>query len=94
MEYLYSKITDLMTDLTAVKEAKLLSDNKVRHILSNLSKWESAIEKIEESKDKIDNDSVKATVDDAEIEKIKSAFNKLIKVFEAVKTDLINADKD
>ena len=37
MEYLNSKITDLMTDLTAVKKAKLLSDNKVRHTLSNLS---------------------------------------------------------
>ena len=37
MEYLNSKITDLTTDLTAVKKAKLLSDNKVRHTLSNLS---------------------------------------------------------
>ena len=62
-----------MTTLAAVKEAKLLDDNKVRHTLSNLSKWESAIEKIEESKDKINRDSVKATVDDAEIENLKSA---------------------
>ena len=41
-----------MTTLAAVKKAKLLDDNKVRHTLSNLSKWESAIEKIKESKDK------------------------------------------
>ena len=46
LEKLNSKITDLMTTLAAVKEAKLLSDNEVRHTLSNLSKWESAVEKI------------------------------------------------
>ena len=43
LEKLNSKITDLMTTLAAVKEAKLLSDNEVRHTLSNLSKWESAV---------------------------------------------------
>ena len=75
METLNSKIKDLTTTLAAVKKAKLLDDNKVRHTLSNLSKWESAIEKIKESKDKIDKDSVKATVDDAEIEKIECAFD-------------------
>ena len=37
IEILNSMITDLMTDLAAVKKAKLLSDNKVRHTLSNLS---------------------------------------------------------
>ena len=37
MESLYSKITNLTTDLTAVKKAKLLSDNEVRHTLSNMS---------------------------------------------------------
>ena len=94
METLNSKIKDLTTTLAAVKKAKLLDDNEVRHTLSNLSKWESAIEKIEESEDKIDKDSVKATVDDAEIVKIKSAFDKLNGVFKAVKTDLITADKD
>ena len=83
IETLNSRITKLTTTLAAVKKAKLLDDNKVRHTLSNLSKWELAIEKIEESKDKIDRDSVKATVDDAEVEKIKSAFDKLNKVFEA-----------
>ena len=72
VESLNSKITDLTTTLPAVKKAKLLSDNEVRHTLSNLSKWESAMEKIEESKVKIDKYSVKATVDDAEIEKIVS----------------------
>ena len=33
MESLNSKITDLTVDLTAVKKAKLLSDNEVRHRL-------------------------------------------------------------
>ena len=50
--------------------------------------------KIEESKVKNIKDSVKATVDDAEIEKIKSAFDKLCVIFEAVKADVITADKD
>ena len=45
METLNSKITKLTTTLAAVKKAKLLDDNEVRHTLSNLSKWESAIEK-------------------------------------------------
>ena len=94
METLNSKIKDLTTTLAAVKKAKLLSDNEVRHTLSNLSKWESAMEKINDSKVKIDKDSGKATVEDAEIGKIKSAFDKLCGIFEAVKTDLITADKD
>ena len=74
MENLNSKIIDLKTDVTAVKEAKLLSDNKVRHTISNLSRWESSLEEIEESKDKIDEDSVKTIVKDTEIVKIKSFF--------------------
>ena len=52
------------------------------------------MEKIQESKVKIDKDSVKATDDDAEIEKIKSAFNKSCGIFEAVKRYLMTADKD
>ena len=47
-----------------------------------------------QSTEKIDKDSVEATVDDAEIVKIKSAFDKLCRIFEGVKTDLIAADKD
>ena len=83
-----------MTTLAAVKEAKLLSDNEVRHTLSNLSKWESAVERIKESKDKIEEDSLEATIEDAEILKIKSAFGKLCGIFKGVKTDLTTADKD
>ena len=94
LEKLNSKITNLMTTLAAVKEAKLLDDNKVRHTLSNLSKWESEVEKIKESKDNIKDDSLETTVDDAEITKIKSAYDKLCGVFEGVKTDLMTADKD
>ena len=94
LESLNSKITDLTTTLAAVKEAKLLSDNKVRHILSNLSRWESAIEKIKENKEKIDKDSVEATVNNEEIVKLKSVFNKLCGIFDGVKTDLTTADKD
>ena len=36
METLNSMITKLMTDLAAVKKAKLLDDNEVRHTLGNL----------------------------------------------------------
>ena len=43
MEDLNYKITDLTTNLTAVKKAKLVSDNKVRHTLSNLSQWELSL---------------------------------------------------
>ena len=46
MESLNSKITDLMTDLTAAKKAKLLCDNEVRHTLSNLSRWELSLKEI------------------------------------------------
>ena len=46
MEDLNSMITDLTTDFAAVKKAKLLDDNEVRHTLGNLSKWESEVEKI------------------------------------------------
>ena len=46
MEHLNSKITKITVDLTAVKEAKLLSDNKVRHTLSNLSRWKSSLKEI------------------------------------------------
>ena len=46
MEDLNSMITDLTTDLAAVKKAKLLDDNKVRHILGNLSGWESSLKEI------------------------------------------------
>ena len=74
LEKLNSQITDLMPTLAAVKEAKLLSDNEVRHTLSNLSKWESTVEKIKESKDKIEDDSLKATIKDAEIVRIKSVW--------------------
>ena len=94
LKRLNSKITKLMTTLAAVKEAKLLDDNKVRHTLGNLSKWESEVEKIKESKDNIEDDSLETTVDDAEITKIKSAYDKLCGVFKGVKTDLITADKD
>ena len=93
METLNSKIKDLTTTLAAVKKAKLLADEEVRHTLSNLSKWELVMEKIEESKVKIDKDSVKATVDDIEIVKLKSVFDKLCSIFEGVKMDLITADK-
>ena len=37
METLNSIMKDQTTTLAAVKKAKLLSDNKVRHTLSNLS---------------------------------------------------------
>ena len=94
MESLNSKITDLTTTLAAVKEAKLLSDNEVRHTLSNLSRWELTIKEIKQSKVKIDQDSVEATVNEGEIMKLKSVFNKLCGIFEGVKTDLITADKD
>ena len=94
METLNSMITDLMTDLTAVKKAKLLSDNEVRHTLSNLSWWESSLKEIEENKDKIDEDSVEATVNNEEIVKLKSVFDKLSTIFVGVKTDLITTDKD
>ena len=94
MEHLNSKIIDLTVDLTAVKKAKLLSDNEVRHTLSNLSQWESSLKEIKEYKNKIDEDSVEATVDNEEIVKLKSVFDKLCGIFEGVKTDLITADKD
>ena len=94
MEYLNSKIKDLVVDLTAVKKAKLLSDKEVRHTLSNLSRWELSLEKIKENKVEIDKDAVKATVDDEEIVKLKSVFDKLCSIYEGVKTDLITADKD
>ena len=81
MEYLNSNIKDLTTDLTAVKKAKLLSDNKVRHTLSNLSQWELSLEEIKENKVEIDKDAVKATVDKEEIVKLKSFFNKLCSIF-------------
>ena len=48
MEHLNSKITDLTTDCTAVKKAKLLSDNEVRHTLGNLSGWESSLKEIKQ----------------------------------------------
>ena len=94
METLNSMKTDLMTDLAAVKKAKLLDDNEVRHTLGNLSWWESSLKEIQQLKGKVDDDAINATVEDAEIVKIKSAFNKLCGVFEAVKTDLITEDKD
>ena len=53
-----------------------------------------SIKEIKQGKVKIDEDSVKATVDDAEIVKIKSAFHKLGGIFEVVKMDLTIADKD
>ena len=71
-----------------------MSDNEVRHTLGNLSQWESSLKEIKQLKSKVNEDSVKATVDGAEIDKIKSAFDKLCGIFEAVKTDLITADKD
>ena len=94
MECLKSKITDLTTDLTAVKRSKLLSYNKVRHTLSNLSWWESLLKEIKENKNKIDEDSVETTVDKEEIEKLKSTYDKLCSIYEGVKTDLIAADKN
>ena len=65
MESLNSEITDLTVDLTAVKKAKLLSDNEVRHTLSNLSRWELSLKEIKQGKDKIDEYSIKATVEHA-----------------------------
>ena len=94
MKYLNSMILDLTTNLTAVKKSKLLSDNEVRHTLSNMSRWESSLKEIKENKAKIDKYSVKATVDDEKIVKLKSVFDKLCGIFEGVKTDLITAHKD
>ena len=94
MEDLNSMITDLMIYLAAVKQAKLLDDNEVRHILGNLSRWELSLKEIKQLKSKVNKDSIDATVEDAELEKIKSAFDKLVGIFEAVKTDLITEDKN
>ena len=87
-------LIDLTTDLRAVKKAKLLDDNEVRHTLGNLSRWELSLKEIKQLKSKVNDDSINATVEDAELEKIKSAFDKLCGIFEAVKTDLITEDKD
>ena len=46
MKDLNSMITDLTTDLAAVKKAKLLDDNEVRHTLDNLSQWELSLKEI------------------------------------------------
>ena len=94
METLNSMITKLMTDLAAVKKAKLLDDNEVSHTLGNLSRWELSLKEIQQLKGKVDDDAINTTVEDAEIVKIKSAFDKLCGIFEVVKTDLIAADKD
>ena len=59
LERLNSKITKLMTTLAAVKEAKLLDDNEVRHTLCNLSKWEAEVEKIKVKIGKIEIQSSK-----------------------------------
>ena len=53
-----------------------------------------AVERIKESKDKIDEDSVKATVNNEEIVKLKSVVDNLCSIFEGVKNDLITADKE
>ena len=94
METLNSMITKLMTDLAAVKKAKLLDDNEVSHTLGNLSQWELSLKEIQQLKGKVDYDAINVTVEHAEIVKIKSAFDKLCRIFEGVKTDLITADKD
>ena len=94
MEDLNSMITDLRTDLTAVKKAKLLDDNEVRHTLGNLSWWELSLKVIKLLKSKVNDDSIDATVEDAELVKIKSTFDKMVGIFEAVKMDLITEDKN
>ena len=45
-------------------------------------------------KSEVNEDSVDCTVEDAELEKIKSAFDKLVRIFEAVKMNLITKDKN
>ena len=77
MEDLNSMITDLMTDLAAVKKGKLLDDNEVRQILGNLSQWELSLKEIKQLKSKIKK--IKESLPDTREKEAKGKRNKKLK---------------
>ena len=94
LERIVTRIGKLSVELAAVKESKNLDDNKVRAYCSQLSKWETSLKEIEQSKFKADKDLVDATIDKTKVEQLTSEYDKLNNLFDKVKADLIDADEN
>ena len=94
LERIVTQIGKLSVELAAVKESKDLDDNKVRAYCSQLSKWETSLKEIEQSKFKADKDLVDATIDKTKVEQLTSKYDKLNNLFDKVKTGLIEADEN